>query len=455
MPNAILDELWNNWMFRLSLSSNELFHSNFLHLLLTDPASDDLDDHGGASSWERVRAFATWANIDPAWIAACEEEYRGCPIAIYREWKQLDLAVVARCPKDEGWRGIVLFAVELKIKSYPTPAQVRRYLREMKAHNGKAASFVPRLVLLSLVTPPPAIAALDNLRVMDFDQLARGIARLPPGALRLGPATAEYLRLCRSLHELGRYWTTRLTPALALDQVLGMDKTYRRLNPIWSKLCAAYLCELVVQEMDGFPIGADVVLETVPGFSNGRWSADFLWCKESSPLAENGGRGRPKEPVARVGVQVEGDTIRFMMNVQNVRHRDGNPRRLVEEALLAAADKDGLFARLHELHAAAQAGAARLPGAAQAFWRRRPGYVCDAAGLPVLSVAKRAGGFRLTGYTNNASFGHADYRLRLDPGLDLKTLAGMVAMALKGGYNNGGAGAFTPVLLEPDRFSPD
>jgi len=405
MSDTIFAELWNNWMFRLSLSSNELFHSNFLQLILTDPAAPDTDGHGGPSTWQRIRDLARWAGIDAAWMDACQAQYGDCPVALYREWKQLDLAVVA---KDRKNREVVLFAVELKVKSYPTLAQLHDYLKKMEAHNAKTGGLQPRLILLSLAGAPDGAEDLKGLGlgVMDFGQLAAGIAALPPAGSGLASASAEYVRLCKLLHQLGLQWKAVLTPQLALTEVIEPDQPYRRFHPIWSKLCAATLCELVARAMKDFPVGGDLALETVPGFSNGTWSADFLWRTRQPACIKR--RGRPKALVAKVGVQVEGRTIRFMLNAEHVRSRSGDPRAVVEAALLAAAGRDGLFARPHALHAGA------LSRTAHAFWDRRPGFVHGDTGLPVGS-AKGADGYRLTGYTINAGFGHADYRLQLDP----------------------------------------
>lgn len=444
MADTVFGDLWNNWMFRLSLSSNELFHSNFLQLVLTDPAAPERDSHGGPSSWKQVEALARWAGLDQAWLSACEEQYGASPISVYREWKRLDLAVVAT--SQEG-REVVLFAVELKIKSYPTLAQLQRYLAEMVDHNAPGGGFLPRLILLSLAGAPAGAEGQEGLHLMDFGQLAACIAALPPALPSLAPATAEYVRFCNLLHQLGLHWQARLGPQLSLHEVMGSEQPYRRFQPIWSKLCAAYLCKLVAGKMEGFEPDGRLTLETVPGFSNGNWSADFLWSRASAANAGGAGRTRPQRPVAKVGVQVEGRTIRFMLNAEHVRTRNGDPRKLVEDALLAAATRDGLFARLYELHAG------MAPGTGNVFWERRPGFAQRDGSLPVLSSARGTGGYRLTGYTNNAGFGHADYRLQLDPAADLETIAVVVADALQGRYNDKAAAAFRAVLEDPAVFA--
>lgn len=452
MPDTILNKLWNNWMFRLSLSSNELFHSNFLQLVLSDSSPDAIDDRSGLTSWARVWELARWAGLDPQWIDDRHKDYGHCHVFVYREWKQLDLAIVAREQSAKGkYRDIVIFAVELKIKSYPRIEQVRGYLADMSKHNGDAA-FTPRLVLLSLARPPAGFGDVPDLSVMDFSQLANGIEGLGPECT-LAPAVAEYAALCRLLNALSLHWETLLQPALTLKDVTGAHRVYQRLNPIWSKLCAAYLCTLVAEKMQGV-VHDDFELQAVPGFSNAHWSADFLWCAPAHAGHESALPKRPANVVAKVGVQIEGDTIRFMLNALHVGDQDNTARQIVEQALLRQGETHGLFARLHQLYSLSAATApAGIPGEVQEFWRRYPRIRRRANGLPRLSSPAAASGFRLTGYENGPRFGHADYRLKLDPEVTLDELSMLVVDALKGDFNEHGRHAFHCVLTEPAAFA--
>jgi hypothetical protein len=437
MLDNILNRLWNNWMFRLSLSSNELFHSNFLQTVLSDPLPDMVDEHAGLTSWDRVQELGNWAGLDATWLAERRAAYEAHPVFVYREWKNLDLAIVVRAPLATGYHEVVIFAVELKIKSYPTLGQVERYLDVMANHNGQAP-FVPRLVLLSLARPPALLADVGHLNIMHFGQLADGIAQLVPHQPNLQPAICEYAQLCALLYQLSTSWSATLAPQTPRHAVTGMKTVYRRLNPLWSKLCAAYLCERVREEMAGFTPGVGLALHTAAGFSNSTWSADFLW----SDGQGDAGQGAV---IAKVGVQVEGDTIRFMLNAQNVGNGQGNARAVVEQMLLAHANTSGLYKRLHQLYEITEATPADQVDEIKAFWQQVPGIRFHRNGLPALGQPAAAG-FQLPGYNNGPGFGHADYRLKLTQDATLEQIGDLVCAALRGNYNAGGSGAFVDVL---------
>lgn len=444
MIDDILNSLWNNWMFRLSLSSNELFHSNFLQTVLSDPLPDIVDEHAGASTWARIQEFAAWLNLDAAWLAERQVEYAQNPVFVYREWKDLDLAIVVRVPRENGsYREIVIFAVELKIKSYPALEQVERYHVRIATHNGQAA-FVPRLVLLSLVEPPAHFNLVENVTVAHFGALAKGITHVVPYHPTLQAAIDEYARLCQLLHQLSHVWSESLHPSIRLHTVTGQRSVYRRLNPIWSKLCAAKLCELVRQEMAGFVPHDGITLEIIPDFSRSTWKADFLWCADPSGASAG-------KVAAKVGVQVEGDTIRFMLNAQNVGGGGGNnPRLIVQDTLLAQAHASGLYQRLHQLYYITEEPPTQPVAEVKAFWQHAIGIRRDRDGMPCLGWGK--GGFTLPGYTNGPTFGHADYRLKLHSEATLQEICQLVCTALRGGYNANGSAEFIPVLTNPDVF---
>jgi hypothetical protein len=440
MLDEILNGLWNNWMFRLSLSSNELFHSNFLQTVLSDPAPDVIDERIGVTSWARVQELAAWAGLDAGWLAARQEAYRNCEVFIYREWHNLDLAVVVRTPIGE----IVLFAVELKIKSYPTLEQVERYLGVMQANNGELP-FVPRLVLLSLAQPPAPIGGVANVSLMHFGQLANGIGNLVQFQPNLQPAINEYALLCGLLHQLSQFWNDALLPTTTLHAVTGMNEVYRRLNPVWAKLCAAYLCELVREQMQGFVLGDGIALHIVPGFSRTTWNAEFLW--GAVPAIPSAANVRSK-----VGVQVEGNTIRFMLNADNLQNGIGNARLIVEQTLLAQANSSGLYSRLHERYAVTTDTPAEQVAEIAAFWQQVPGVRIGPNGLPSVGRPQRQGNFQLPGYNNNPTFGHADYRLYLRQDATLEQISDVIITALQGAFNDKGGEAFLDVLSNPDAF---
>lgn len=456
MPTEILRALWGNWLFRLSLSSNELFHSNFLQTLFSDPDADEAD----VTDWARLQQCAQCLGLDPDWLRWVEQEYGDYPVHVYREWKQLDLAFVVRVPKKRGSGSpgeVVLFAVELKIKAYPTLQQLERYIQEMNEHNKRNGhgNCVPQLVLLSLAGAPPTATKLPQLVFAEFGALAKSLGKLSSNDEGLRAALAAYVHLCEQLHQLNTHWRNMLTEPLTLNAILQHGASYRRLGAIWFKLCAARLCALVAEKMEREHIGEHIKLELMPGLSNTNWSADFLWVRSELPNQAESAKNSPTRPIVKVGVQVEGETIRFMMNASDIRPRTGCARKAVEKVLIAQADEQGLFGRLQQVYVQSR-GTATHAGSPEdiAFWQRRS-VLLESSGWPRLSKPRSAE-FELTGYENNATFGHADYRLKLAKTATLEDISTQIVAALRGDFNANGANSFKQVLLQAEAiFNPN
>jgi hypothetical protein len=397
----------------------------------------------GDKFWERVCDFARWAKLDPAWIDRIQYKFKNHQVFLRREWKNLDLAVVVHVTGNKKKpKEIVLFGVELKIKSYPTREQLQRYINVLESHNGNEFS-EPKLVLLSLLAPLDTFSTLASLKIMNFEQLANGLRELIPSSGPLAAAIKEYVRCCESLHNLSLSWQQQLSPEISLDAIISKRPAYRRMHPIWSKLCAAYLCELVKKEIRDFPVPDNIQLEAVPGFSNGKWNADFLWSKRTANVATDTDTPTPKNIIVKVGVQIEGDTLRFMLNALNITHRGTSARRIVEQVLLEQASSNGLYQRLHTLYTESPAVVDRD---VSNFWDTHSEVLMLEGGKPILSVPKDRKGFRITGYDNSSNFGHADYRLKLKPTARLGQISKIIAATLMGDFNKNGQQAFQRVL---------
>lgn len=444
MPTEILRELWGNWMFRLSLSSNELFHSNFLHTLFSDPDANE----DNVTDWDRLQQCAHSLGLDLDWLDRVKEEYGQYAVHVHREWRQLDLAFVVHVPKQRGsFKEVVIFAVELKIKSYPTLEQLERYLGKMNEQN-RDDGCGSKLVLLSLMGAPAEATKLPELILVDFGALAKNLGRVRPCQTTFRPALDAYIRLCGQLHDLSKHWRRMLEEPLSLGEVLDRGASYGRLSAIWYKLCAARLCALVAKEIGKHSIDGNVELSLTPGLSNSTWSADFLWVRGDLPKVDQRSKNRMSLPVAKVGVQVERDTIRFMMNASDIRPRASCARKDVENALLAQATEQGLFSRLMSIYANSKATATTAASAEDAkFWRNR-GVLLERSGWPQLRKPMKPE-FELTGYENSATFGHADYRLTLARTATLEDISTQVVAALLGDFNKNGMESFKQVLLEP------
>lgn len=439
----VIDELWNNWMFRLNPACGELFHSNFLQVLLTEGRDKESDDHLALSSWPRVLAFAKLLGIDEAPLAQLQAQFQDHQIGVFREWKNLDLAIVAY-EKNASRNAIVLFAVELKVKSYPNARQLFNYLDKMRSINDKAGPAQPTLVLLSLLPPPPDVARMTDVICADFGRLAAGFQSLPAAHLPLAPAREEYVRLCASLHRMGQHLQAALGPAMTLRQLKEMRKSAPLFGPLWDKLCSAYLCQLVERDMQIFGAPAGLVLVCTPGYSN-QGTADFLWYRKGEE--QGPARDGTSPIVVKVGVQVEGVSIRFMLSADGIQNSTLNARQAVEQALMEAAKTHGLFTHLNALLPAGVRSADD-----RSYWTPARSAMFK-GGHPELGKPTE-GRFTLTGFLNSLRFGHADYRLTFKADATLDEVAQLVACALRGELNGTGMQAFAAVLNDHAAYQP-
>ncbi len=115
-------------MFNLSLSSKELFHSNFLYWISTIDKNKSIFKGLVESLGANVCAW-----IDNEWV-------------VKREFKNLDVCVVDK-------EGKILLVVENKVKSIPTIEQLELYNDTIKENNKGCQDDKVHKVLLSLTKP--------------------------------------------------------------------------------------------------------------------------------------------------------------------------------------------------------------------------------------------------------------------------------------------------------------
>lgn len=121
---ASVKTLQDSPLFQLSLTSKELFHSNFLYWL-------------GVTYQDLFKeTFSKLGCNTAAWPDKWEVE---------REYKHLDL-----CVKGPGKRGKIYLVLENKVKSIPNQQPLNRYTSYWERDNEK-----PCFVLLSLMTDFP------------------------------------------------------------------------------------------------------------------------------------------------------------------------------------------------------------------------------------------------------------------------------------------------------------
>ena len=125
-------------MFHLSLSSKELFHSNFLYwiwMINTNCFKGIIEALLGESN-------LNWGND---WVVS-------------REYKNFDLCVKDRSNEDlenddsqgSAKKPKIYFVLENKVKSIPYKAQLDKYVKKVKEHHGKKIQVDTKYLLLSL-----------------------------------------------------------------------------------------------------------------------------------------------------------------------------------------------------------------------------------------------------------------------------------------------------------------
>lgn len=167
-------------LFNLSLSSKELFHSNFLAWL-----------------GEHHRAFFLAVFRD----MGCSFNLSDCDYSIRREYENFDLCMLAP-------DGHIAFIIENKVKSLPRVEQLKEYEEKVVR---KQKSLPEDLMLLSLATefPDKDIVERSPWKVCHYHQLSEALQRhkallsADPYAVAL---VDDYCQVIECLHQLAQSW---------------------------------------------------------------------------------------------------------------------------------------------------------------------------------------------------------------------------------------------------------
>lgn len=409
--DTLLKSLWRNWAFRLSLSSNELFHSNILQFLAEgadlqseardgdkneadDRAEEDggdagEDDTGTGSGSSQKNARDSDGTLEPQFIGAAAalrfaklfgpdvlecvrpivkeaRTRRALPRAfkVLREADHIDLTIQVPWTSKE-YRP--LLAVEVKVKSYPTAKQLEAYRDRLNAkwtHKANGANsnqekskpyFEPPLVLITgmgrgriraeLDTPGDTAADVHRnpaAHVIDFGELRTALAGDAFQADR-SPVRAEYIALCDGLHKLFTTLEAELTDELEWSRarLIGRKLERYRMHAIWWKLWADAQSQAVGKLLEEVPVRV-----SPPAFTRtGNFDAYWHW-SESPEDAQPGARIKTGRAIS-IGLQVEGNSLRFFLNILDKELGSAfDSRLLVEAALLKLIRGHGVFARL-------------------------------------------------------------------------------------------------------------
>lgn len=134
MKNSFVKQLKGNAIFQMSLSSKELFHSNFLAWLAEDENTRDIFN----------QIMRNWLN-DPTW------KFDENQMMIKREYKNFDFCICekislkkndARDEQEEEYiPGSIIFVLENKFKSIPYKEQLQKYHQKVLDINVNIAKF--------------------------------------------------------------------------------------------------------------------------------------------------------------------------------------------------------------------------------------------------------------------------------------------------------------------------
>lgn len=221
--NNPIDVLRESPLFNLSLSSKELFHSNFLWWL-------------GSNE----RTFLLFKQAMEKFVGKTLQ-WTFDAICVEREKKHFDLCV--RNKMDQQ----ALLILENKVKSIPTQKQLDGYCNDkLKAEN---------YVLLSLATefPDKAVIKEENIwKICNYADLTKVLETVPDG---LTPYERElindYRTFILSLHKLAQQWISEVTPD-SLFITERPDKVEEcRLHDLYDKLRFSQLALMLQEQLNG------------------------------------------------------------------------------------------------------------------------------------------------------------------------------------------------------------
>ena len=228
----ILEELHKMPLFRLSLGSKELFHSNFLEFLW------DLDvDDGHIHFIKMINELLGETHL---------KEDRSLVYYLSREKENFDICIYHM----DGNSIIYDLILENKVKSIPYKEQLDKYSNRITKKNAKVSPkkshliSKPSYLLLSLATDFPDMSILTPWKTVHYDTLESAIKNQSWPQNKPGSSYIDkYRDFILSLNELGgAVLNNYLAEPLFQDVKTFKDK---RLHDLYIKLrCTSFMLEL-------------------------------------------------------------------------------------------------------------------------------------------------------------------------------------------------------------------
>ena len=155
-----LQELYKNPMFRISLGSKELFHSNFLAFLW------DYDEQAKKAFLNMINDLLPKDNK-----INVSELLKKDKLTIYREKENLDLCIC----HTENNKECIDIIIENKVKSIPYIEQLDEYRQTAAKHQDKDSTAVTYILLTLAEVFPNKKAIESGWNIITYDQLVKAI----------------------------------------------------------------------------------------------------------------------------------------------------------------------------------------------------------------------------------------------------------------------------------------
>lgn len=152
-----LEELYKNPMFRISLGSKELFHSNFLAFLW------DCDKQAFLNMINDLLPKDNKINVS--------ELLGKDKLTIYREKENLDLCIC----HTENNKECIDIVIENKVKSIPYIEQLDEYRQTAAKHQDKDSTAVTYILLTLATEFPNKEAIAKDWNIITYDQLVKAL----------------------------------------------------------------------------------------------------------------------------------------------------------------------------------------------------------------------------------------------------------------------------------------
>lgn len=216
-----LDLLKRSPMFQLSLSSKELFHSNFLYWL----SLIDRDKFA-----ELINKLIQTTNIEKEWSTDWE---------VKREYKHFDLCITSGAGKNE----VIHLVLENKFKSIPDCGQLAEYLEKAKKS---------KHILLTLVDEFPEKEKIEgSWEVINYDGLSTAMRQVYHHYTGyVAEIIKDYIGFISAFHNLASSWN--IEPGLPFSNNIG-QYCELRINDVYQKIIYSKLLAAIVREL-GLPV---------------------------------------------------------------------------------------------------------------------------------------------------------------------------------------------------------